>query len=321
MACSIDVGARVDGQDQVDDVLEPGIERMRPVPAAPADVVADAVLGNPAQRVVERAHAQVGPAPVVVPRLPARHHRVRLVHHHGVVDLHQQAGVDDRLVLLVQRVGEREHELLLAGVVLVLEPVRAGRRDHRQEAVDAVVLVPGEGRLEVGDVTVERGAVVGQRAGAHPRHARAGGRGLLVGQRARGGGVALADGGLVERVDRGIGAGERLAVAARREHARALELDRAHLEAADPLVQVGDPAGLAHLAVVDDVDPDLDLLSDDVDRRPLRRHSGRPPRRSPAPAPWPRETPTAPAAGSGSRCGSQGFGPCPLLLPGMALYL
>ena len=44
-------------------------------------------------------------------------------------------GVDDRLVLVVQRVGEREDELLLGPVVLVLEPVRAGRRDDRQERV------------------------------------------------------------------------------------------------------------------------------------------------------------------------------------------
>ena len=236
---------------------------MRPVPAAPADVVADAILGDPAQRVVERAHAQVGPAPVVVPGLAAGHHRVGLVHHHRVVDLEQQAGVDDRLVLLVERVGEREYELLLGGVVLVLEPVRARGRDHREEPLDAVVL--GQGRLEVRDVAVERGAVVVERAGAHPRH-RCRPR-VVVGVGARGGGVALAHGRLVERVERGVRARERLAVAARGQHARALERYGTDLEAADPLVQVRDPAGLAHLAVVDDVDPGLDLLAYDVEDR------------------------------------------------------
>jgi len=43
----------------------------------------------------------------------------------------------------------------------------------------------------------------------------------------------------------------------------------AHLDAAEALPDVGREAGLAELAVVDAVDPGLDLLSDDLrDRAP-----------------------------------------------------
>ena len=57
---------------------------------------------------------------------------------HGVVHLEQEAGVDDPLVLLVERVGDRVDELLLGRVVLVAQPVDARGRDDRQEDVRGV---------------------------------------------------------------------------------------------------------------------------------------------------------------------------------------
>ena len=71
-----------------------------------------------------------------------------------------------RLVLLVQRVGDREDELLLARVVLVPEPVDARRGDDRQEGVGDVDA--GQRRLKPRDVALERGAVVGDRPRAEP---------------------------------------------------------------------------------------------------------------------------------------------------------
>jgi len=60
-----------------------------------------------------------------------------------------------------------------------------------------------------------------------------------------------------------------LAVAAGRHHAGALHVHHARLQAADPLVEIGDPARLAHLTVVDDVDAGVDLAFDDIsDRAP-----------------------------------------------------
>ena len=85
---------------------------------------------------------------------------------HRVVDLEQEARVDDAPVLLVQRVGDGEDELLLARVVLVAQPVDARRRDDGQERVGHVDA--RERALQAGDVALERGGVVADRAGAEP---------------------------------------------------------------------------------------------------------------------------------------------------------
>jgi hypothetical protein len=122
--------------------------------------------------------------------------------------------------------------------------------------------VPHQGGLEVGDVAVDRRAVVGDRAGADP-HERVG---VALLGRLGVAPLALAVGGFIQRVERGVGAREMLAVAARRQDAP-LDLDRAQFETADAFVEVGDPGRLAHLAVVDDVDGGLDLVLDHVGDR------------------------------------------------------
>ena len=72
-----------------------------------------------------------------------------------VVDLEQEAGVDDRPVLLPQGVGERPEQLLLRLVVLVPHvDLGAGRRDDGHEDVGDVDAL--ERRLEVGDVPLDR---------------------------------------------------------------------------------------------------------------------------------------------------------------------
>ena len=49
-----------------------------------------------------------------------RHHLFVHVGQEGVVDLHIQAGIDDRLVFLVQAVGEREQQASLVRIMFVL---------------------------------------------------------------------------------------------------------------------------------------------------------------------------------------------------------
>ena len=123
-------------------------------------------------------------------------------------------------------------------------------------------------RLEVVDVALHGGAVVGDRARAHPLDALA--------RRRRAAGVlavldevaALAD---LDRLD-GVVAlvvlGERLAVEVGRELVHAGQVDRPLLDPAHAVVEVGDPADLAELAVVDEVEADVGLAADDVgDRR------------------------------------------------------
>ena len=214
----------------------------------------------PVQRVVERVDAELRPAPVVLDRAALREDRVVLVHQHGVVDLEQEAGVDDRRVLLVQRVGDREDELLLGRVVLVAQPVDACRRDHRQERVGDVHArraPPGSGRCPA------RGAgVVLDRAGAEPalRLRAPASSGSLHADPVR---DLARERGVVLRVE----LRERLPVAARRQDRLALERHHALLDPAHALVQVRDPGRLAHLAVVDDVDARLGLAADDVGDR------------------------------------------------------
>jgi hypothetical protein len=195
--------------------------------------------------------------------LAARGHRVRLVHQHGVIDLEERARLDDRAVLLMEHVGERVDELLVGLVVLVDQPVGGRGRDHRQERLGYLPAVAGQGGREVGQVAVDRGAVVAHRPGARPdRSAAPGGRG----QAAAAGCLRLDAHGRVvlERVDLRVGAGEVLPVPAGRQDGRERPVQLPRLQPGRPLVQVGDPGRLAHLAVVDDVDARLDLPAHDV---------------------------------------------------------
>ena len=54
------VGANADLQQQADDIFQRQIRRVRPMPAAPADMVAHALLRNIRQRMVERLDARCG---------------------------------------------------------------------------------------------------------------------------------------------------------------------------------------------------------------------------------------------------------------------
>jgi hypothetical protein len=61
-----------------------------------------------------------------------------------------------------------------------------------------------------------------------------------------------------------------LPVAAGGQHAGPLQSDQSRLETGNSLIQVGDPARLAHLTVVDDVDPDLHRPGHHVRDGPLQ---------------------------------------------------
>src|SRR5262249_56196440 len=54
MACLDRVGLRANGEHEVDDVGERDVSRVRPVPAAPTDVVTNAIFGQSTKRVIER---------------------------------------------------------------------------------------------------------------------------------------------------------------------------------------------------------------------------------------------------------------------------
>ncbi|HZK73263.1 MAG TPA: hypothetical protein VFD88_04610, partial [Clostridia bacterium] len=184
---------------------------------------------------VDRVDARLRPGEVVLHRAGRNEHVV----HEGderVVDLHAEAGVDDRLVLLAQCLRDSHERRLRRAVVLVDELGKAARRsDHGQEArFDTLGL---HRRREVGDVTGDRilpgvGDLLDRREVA-PRLLE-----VLLGPEVVG--VELWKALLVGCRDRQL--------------AELLAHERPDLEARQTLVDVEVPGGLAELAVADDVD-------------------------------------------------------------------
>ena len=279
---------------------------MRAVPAAPADVVADAVLRDALERVVERVDAQLRPAPVVLDtcrpatgssrtrasarrRRPARSRPASTIALYSSCSASASAKTNSSsvVVVLVLAASRRWPARRPAGTR------RPRRRPRARPCRLAMSRCSAPGRTSIGPVQnhfMPSGGASGSSPTSPPPLALA----VLV--------LEL----LVELV---VEAREVLAVAARRQDARAVELDHARLEPAHPLVEVGDPGRLAHLAVVDDVDAGLRLAA-------YRRRSptpaacaGRRPRRRTRRAPWPSGTRAAQAGGSGCRYEWQGCGP------------
>ena len=63
-----EIGPGFDFQHEVDDILQRHVGGMRPRPAAPADVIAHAFLGDSRQRLVQHLDVQLDPAPVILER-------------------------------------------------------------------------------------------------------------------------------------------------------------------------------------------------------------------------------------------------------------
>ena len=138
------IGAGAHAEHDVDDVLQFHVVDARAHVDAVAGVVAHALGRNAAQRVVQeldaggRPFAALGEIDLRVHRPVARQLRI--------VDLQDEAGVDDRPVFLVQRVGQRHPELPVGLVIFVGVPIgEVGRRDRRHEGFFA--RDPGKCRL------------------------------------------------------------------------------------------------------------------------------------------------------------------------------
>ena len=109
------------------------VGRVRAVPAAPADVKADAVRRQPAQRMIERLHAHLLEFLEFLERRLRIDH-VPVVRQARIVDLQHDAGIDDRLVFVAHRIGRGEQKLLLGLVVKVDAAGEAARADRAHEA-------------------------------------------------------------------------------------------------------------------------------------------------------------------------------------------
>ncbi len=157
------VPASLDLQHQVDDVPELDVSRVGAVPTSPAEVKPDLLLGQVAQCVIQRLHPNPGEVAVVLDR-GFRIDLVPVLGNGRIVDLHDQAGIDDDLVLLTHRIGTGVDELLFGGVVRVANARGAARRDsgNKPLAVSGSI----ERRLEVGDIGLHR-LLTGVGQGSH----------------------------------------------------------------------------------------------------------------------------------------------------------
>ena len=159
------IGLRAHGQHDVHHVAHLDVVRVRAVPAAPAQVVAHAVLRNVAKRMIEGVDAKQR----ALPERRQAHLQADAIpqgRQPRVVDLQDEAGRRDHLVFDTQGFREGEDELFLRRVVLVA-PVglEAGRRRRGQEAFLPRLQVA----LEQLDLALRRGlSLVGDRAGADP---------------------------------------------------------------------------------------------------------------------------------------------------------
>ena len=147
------IGAGPHLENEIDDVPQRDVAHMRAGPASPADVVAHAILGDALERVVERFDEFGEPAPILLEGR-RRNHAVIGRGRARIVDLQDEAGVDDRPVFGAHRRGDRGEPLLLALVVFILAVRQhARRRDHRHESLFHLHVL--ERGFEVGDVALQ----------------------------------------------------------------------------------------------------------------------------------------------------------------------
>src|SRR5580704_5985665 len=98
----ISAGAHLD--DQIDDLFERRIRQMRDMPTAEAHVIADAVLGNTAERMIERVDSELRPLAIAF-GAPLNQMIVH-VGEYSVVHLKKQARVVDLQIFLAQRFSQ-----------------------------------------------------------------------------------------------------------------------------------------------------------------------------------------------------------------------
>ena len=237
-------------QRHLDDLGERDVVGVRPLVIAPAQMHAHRVGRDVGGRMVEGGDVALGDAQefvvgeVLVLIVPGRAEI-------GRVDLQDEAGLVDRLVFLLQRIGQGLDVGILVAVVAVGHEF--GQHPRRGGVHERLVgLGRGAGLGEVGEIDRERAAVlVRDRAGA-ARHRRAaeprGAAALLV--------EARVEIGVVDEIAVGSGL-RRLVVVAAPEGA----------DAGEPVADVKGVGDLAELPVADAVDAGRHLLLHDLVHR------------------------------------------------------
>src|SRR5262245_11856020 len=239
------IGAGVDLQQDVDDVLQGHFVDAWTDIDAVAGMEANLLGGDAADRVIDGFDALCRPLPALFDAEFRVHHII--ADQARIIDLENESSIDDRLVFFVSRAGYGLLCLLVGTIVLVGKGRRDVRRSDRGHKDILVNLAP-HCRLEVIDVLLDRlVAPVADRPGADidaalpaPSAASAKRFGDALGPR--------------------IVVGKREIFPARRPWSALLTRSgRLTLEAAESLDDVAEEARFALLAVGDDVDARFDL--------------------------------------------------------------
>ena len=147
------VGPGPDAQHNVNDIFQRHVGRVWAVPAAPAHMVANAVLGQTRQGLIEGLHPTHGKG-AIVRQGGLRVRRIVLRHQARIVDLQDEARVDDGLILVLHGVGDSGEVIVRAWVILIAALQLDGAGSHgRDEGLFHLHLA--EGRLEVGDIGLD----------------------------------------------------------------------------------------------------------------------------------------------------------------------
>ena len=244
------IGLRLHLEYQVDDVLERQVVGVRPMPAAPAQVVAHLLLGNADKRVVDGIDAQPGKFTIGLDR------RFRLQHvppvgQAGVVDLQYEPCRHHRPIFLAQGVGQSEQELFLGLVVFiedeVVEPARCEHRDERLLDGGARALNRGLERVEL--AIDGFGPLRFDRAAGDDAHCNRWHRFLAGDQEQRSGVVHV-----------GVEIWKFVTFSGRMPRGRRLAWsDGARLNAGEMRGVMGEAAGCPELAIADAIDPGFEL--------------------------------------------------------------
>ena len=218
------------------------------------------------------------------------------VHQAGIVDLQDEAGVDDREVFLAQRLGEREDELLVGLVVLVVDEViePAGREHAEERLVDRPRRRCAIAALNAVDLLRDAPRCPSTSPGRSRSCARA--PAASASRRAR------------RRSCRCCRGRRRTAANSSRSRVKVRVepvspgLERPRLEAGEMAAVIGDVARLPEFAIADAVDADVELPADHIIEPGRDRPSDRPPRRDRAGTACPRSR-AASAIGRRGWCG------------------
>jgi hypothetical protein len=112
VGCFDQVSLRLHGEQNIHQVLQFQIVSVRTVPASPTEVIADPILGDVAQCIVQRLNAHLAPAFESL-KADADSDAVPEGGQPRVVDLQDNARLDDGVVLLAQRLSQSEDEVFI----------------------------------------------------------------------------------------------------------------------------------------------------------------------------------------------------------------